>query len=586
MGDVTSRASLITLSQDGGSVGQSRPSPSPRAQDSQRQTYRWSRPLPSERGYVDPWRQSADDGSVASRGSRLSALAPEAELGALIDKVDMISRTFNIFKVDTKAKDRDLGDTIYTMRGKMERQQIALEDLRHSNRDLEIRINNLSFSQPSHPNPSIPPASLTTSDKEAIANEVVGLLNLGSYATKAELEPLATKSDLASYLKSTEVSQFARVSLLADYVSSTQLNNMNFVNKAGLEHAMLNLGIPDRLLERVVEMERELNEPDGAIRCLDDTLKEFASRKRGGAGVSIGGISFKDQFAAEAWTQMLEGEDVYRFGFDMKMQILGLASSAHSTSDVVKDMADANRAGFSSTGAAKVKASFVVSLPESVFKESNVDTDAAKGGVKFTPPFSSSDTFEGDAEFSAKSTMETTLSNNRDRHQAALDLRFPPDQPKHAKAHAVFSAILRLGYFQAVGFLESLLPFNKMMVQAGMSHTEAWKKCLTYSRAVFTRIHEVRTVSTEHTAGSMLYGMMRATRMLESYGELGWIRHPDVSSALVVPALQKDGKSLTDSIQAQVKKLKDPQVTSNKNNIAELKAELKRLKEKNPSLST
>ena len=107
---------------------------------------------------------------------------------------------------------------------------------------------------------------------------------------------LATKSDLAGYLKSTEVSQFARVSLLADYVSSTQLNNMNFVDRAGLEHAMLNLGIPDRLLERVVEMERELNEPDGAIRRLDDALKELASSKRGGAGVSIGGISFKDQF--------------------------------------------------------------------------------------------------------------------------------------------------------------------------------------------------------------------------------------------------------------------------------------------------
>ena len=74
--------------------------------------------------------------------------------------------------------------------------------------------------------------------------------------------------------------------------------------------------------------------------------------------------------------------------------------------------------------------------------------------------------------------------------------------------------------------------------------------------------------------------------MLESYGELGWIRHPDVSSALVVAALQKDGKSLSDSIQAQVKRLKDPQVASNKSHIAELKAELKKLKEDNPSLKT
>ena len=60
-----------------------------------------------------------------------------------------------------------------------------------------------------------------------------------------------------------------------------------------------------------------------------------------------------------------------------------------------------------------------------------------------------------------------------------------------------------------------------MMTQAGLSEQEAWLKCLTYGRAVFTRIHEVHTVASIHTIGSMLFGMMRATVLLQAYGELG-----------------------------------------------------------------
>jgi len=141
-----------------------------------------------------------------------------------------------------------------------------------------------------------------------------------------------------------------------------------------------------------------------------------------------------------------------------------------------------------------------------------------------------------------------------------------------------------MGYFQAVGFLESLLPFHKMMTQAGLSDEEAWGKCLTYARAVFARIFEVRTVASVHTVGSMLYGMMRSTQMLQGYGELGWIRHPDVSSALVVAALQKEGKAVTDALAKA--KAKDPQVATNKSNISALDNKIKELIRKNPTLST
>ena len=42
----------------------------------------------------------------------------------------------------------------------------------------------------------------------------------------------------------------------------------------------------------------------------------------------------------------------------------------------------------------------------------------------------------------------------------------------------------------------------------------------------------------------MIHGMLCSTQMLQSYMELGWIRHPDVSSALVVAALQMEGKAV------------------------------------------
>ena len=166
----------------------------------------------------------------------------------------------------------------------------------------------------------------------------------------------------------------------------------------------------------------------------------------------------------------------------------------------------------------------------------------SKGGIRFTPSFSTADVFEGDIEYSWKLQMLNILASNRIQHQGVIDAKFPSDQPKHSKTHVICYAILQQGYFQVMGLLESLLPFNKMMTSAGLAEQEAWKKCLTYCRAVFNRIHEVRMVSTDRTLGGMFYGMMQKTCLLESYGKLGWIRHPDVSSALVIASLQKEGK--------------------------------------------
>ena len=132
----------------------------------------------------------------------------------------------------------------------------------------------------------------------------------------------------------------------------------------------------------------------------------------------------------------------------------------------------------------------------------------------FQPPFASAEVFEGDIENSTKAAMLAALETNQRQGQAAIDTRFPPDQSHHVKVHAVLSFIIRKGYYQAVGFLQSVLPFNRMMTGAQIDMETAWDRVLGYTKAVFARIHEVRTVSMDRTQGGMIYGMLLSSQML------------------------------------------------------------------------
>ena len=48
----------------------------------------------------------------------------------------------------------------------------------------------------------------------------------------------------------------------------------------------------------------------------------------------------------------------------------------------------------------------------------------------------------------------------------------------------------------------------------------------------------------EQDTGPIAYGMVQATNLLNAYVTIGWICHLDVSSALVIASLQKEGKSI------------------------------------------
>ena len=79
-----------------------------------------------------------------------------------------------------------------------------------------------------------------------------------------------------------------------------------------------------------------------------------------------------------------------------------------------------------------------------------------------------------------------------------------------------------------------------MMTRGGLKTEEAWNKTLTFAKAIFLRIHEVRVVSRDLTPGAMLFGMLRTCSLLEEYAALSWVRHSDVSSALTIAAIQRE----------------------------------------------
>ena len=130
-----------------------------------------------------------------------------------------------------------------------------------------------------------------------------------------------------------------------------------------------------------------------------------------------------------------------------------------------------------------------------------------------------------------------------------------------------------------MGFVESVLPFNRMMTGAQIAVDTAWDRVLGYAKAVFARIHEVRTVSMDRTQGGMIYGMLLSCQLLEGYALLGWIRHPDVSSSLVISALKKDGTQAGQTAKKLDEGLK--QVKANQAGLDNMVKDWKRFKTSN-----
>ena len=84
--------------------------------------------------------------------------------------------------------------------------------------------------------------------------------------------------------------------------------------------------------------------------------------------------------------------------------------------------------------------------------------------------------------------------------------------------------------------------------------------------------------------GAYLYGMLKASSLLDEFTQLDWVRHPDVSSGLVLAALQKDAKAVEEALELLRKNVNG--INANKNKVNAVEKELERLKKLNKSWQT
>ena len=113
------------------------------------------------------------------------------------------------------------------------------------------------------------------------------------------------------------------------------------------------------------------------------------------------------------------------------------------------------------------------------------------------------------------------------------------------------------------------------MTGADIPKVDAQKKALTYTKAVFQRIHEVKTSSLDTGVGDMIYGMLLSTEMLEEDKILGWIHHLDVSDAQVMASFRRKGGRI-----AQVK----TSIKTLETKAGATAEKFKKLKDTNPDL--
>ena len=92
----------------------------------------------------------------------------------------------------------------------------------------------------------------------------------------------------------------------------------------------------------------------------------------------------------------------------------------------------------------------------------------------------------------------------------------------------------------------SIRPVTKLITTGrGTSKKQGWEKIARYLKAIFLHVGKDRTLTSDLQPHTMLFGAMKATEMLDQYHSVDWFRHPDVSSTLVMSALQHQSSYVT-----------------------------------------
>ena len=271
------------------------------------------------------------------------------------------------------------------------------------------------------------PAGVTARDRQILAQEVMSLISIGRYALKSDIPPPSRPQDMSRYVTHRELQAF-------DYVDQQYVATAITGATTG----------PSPVEARVKALEDEVSAPGGAFARMEKTMQEMMTKKIG-ESVSAGPYTFKDIAATELWASTIDATakdlDSIKYFIDARQLLGSMNTSDKTVSESLQEAADSRKGGYNDTASAMIGVSFGIINPETIFKKSNADKHASQGGVVFTAQFSSYDVFEGDFEFSTLKKMLARLEAKRHQHQRSIGAKFPPDQVKHAKTHAVCSIV-------------------------------------------------------------------------------------------------------------------------------------------------
>ena len=105
----------------------------------------------------------------------------------------------------------------------------------------------------------------------------------------------------------------------------------------------------------------------GAFRTMENEFKQLSSQKEG-SGVCAGTFAFKDIPAVEAWAQNLGGVEMVLYFQDARAQLGTLNQILKTSSQIVREEADATKAAFVSALDAKYQTASDIPFPESIFR--------------------------------------------------------------------------------------------------------------------------------------------------------------------------------------------------------------------------
>ena len=213
--------------------------------------------------------------------------------------------------------------------------------------------------------------------------------------------------------------------------------------------------------------------------------------------------------------------------------ILTLAEDPYVTYEAgVQTHANAIKANFNSVVESQIKVSFEIPYPEMIIKCVANKKNAPRGGAEWSPMFSSAEIFEVTFRDGSQRRVMKGIEKAFELTQKAIDQEFPlgfsgDGSGDTRKIHAILSDQNHHAYRQAVGFLESLLPFYRTLKGGSLSAEEAWDRVLVFVIEFLTAIREVRVIRKDMTAESaMLWGCFKATDLAEEFRSQNFIEHP------------------------------------------------------------